>query len=119
MKDRTNLTLLLLLILSVIACAVIWSENPPLVLSLSCIPFFALQLLLLRLSKRRIIRLLPIRLVLLAAVIGLLLRLFGESMTPLLGLILMWASAAPAVGILLAWLLLRFPSRRAAQTNGE
>lgn len=104
MKDRVNPCLLGGFILSLALCVWAWFYDIRLILFLPAIPFFCIQLLLCRMARSRLSRLVPIALDLLMAAVGALLCLLGRSWDTLLGLILLCAAIAPAVGCLLGWL---------------
>lgn len=111
MKDRTNRNLLLALLLGVALCAVVWWVDITMVLFTLVVPFFCLQLLLLRVTKK-----LPVRLIPLCPIVLLLLAagyfwFFGSGWDALAALIFALLSIAPAVGCLAAFLVYRFSGK--------
>ena len=98
MKDPTNKKLLIAFLLGAALCAVVCYVDITMVLFALAVPFFCLQLLLLRLTKKvwlRLIPVYPIALMLLAA--GYYWE-FGSGWDRLATLILGLASIAPAAG---------------------
>lgn len=108
MKDPINKKLLPAFVLSTVLCAGLFFLDPALLLFATALPFFCLQLLLLRGTGRLWLRLLP------ALPIALLLgaagyyALFGRGWDTLAALILALLSIAPAAGCLLALGVHRF-----------
>jgi len=103
MRDKFNCLLLAGCILSAVLCAVVWNIDLILVLYLTAVPFFCLQLLLCRVTRRQWLRALP------AAPIGLLLIMAGvyfirdSGWDRLAALVFGLAAIAPAVGCMLGW----------------
>lgn len=102
-KNRTNLILLSVLILSLALCVGFWFWNMAWLLFLPAVPFFCLQLLLCRMSRWKLLRAIPLILVAAMAAFGFYYAWqpgFGES---LFGVILLLGAISPAVGAVLAW----------------
>ena len=116
MKNRFDLTLLLLFCLSVPACK--WAGDADIrwLLILPGLPVFSLQLLILRRTGEPALRLFPVWLLILFALTGGIIVLVGNGWEPLLGWIMLLASIAPAVALGLAWagytLCARHPIRK-------
>jgi len=111
MKDRTNRNLLLGVLLGVALCAVVWLVDIAMVLFALTVPFFCAQLLLLRLTRKWPVRLLPVYPILLLLGAAGYYLLFGKGWDALAALILALIAAGPAVGCLLAALVFRFAGR--------
>ncbi len=108
MKDPTNKKLLLAFLLGVTLCVAVCCIDITMVLFALALPFFCLQLLLLRLTKKWFLRLIPvcpIALLLLAAGYY---AIFGKGWDALAALIFSLLAIAPAVGCILASLVYRF-----------
>lgn len=105
MKDRVNQLLLGGFLLSLALCVWAWFSDIRLILLIPAFPFFCVQLLLLRMTRARFCLFFPIALDLLLAFFGAFLWLLGPGWDTLLGLILLCAAIAPAVGCLLGWLV--------------
>ena len=103
MKEKTNVVLALGLTLSIIGCVVAWYDNPAWLLYLTVVPFFCIQLLLCRLSKRWQIRIIPVLPVALMGAIALFYLLRDSGWDRLAALIFGLAAIAPAVGLVLGW----------------
>jgi len=103
MKNRFDLWLLLLFFGSVPVC--LWAGGLDIrwLLILPGLPVFFLQLLLCRRTGELGIRILPAALLLLFALSGGLILLVTSGWDALLGLIMLWSSVSPAVGIVLGW----------------
>ena len=101
--DRWNILLLAGAGLSGVVCLAMWPNQLDVLLFISAIPFFCLQLLVCRMSRRRAVRLAPILPV--AALLGMavfyLVRDSGWDR--LAALVLGLGSIAPAAGIALGW----------------
>ena len=111
MKDPTNKKLLIAFLLGVILCAVAWCVDISMVLFALVVPFFCLQLLLLRLTKKLFLRLIPVYPVALLLLSAGYYWLFGKGWDTLAALIFGLASIAPALGCLLALLVYRFSGK--------
>ena len=111
MKDRTNRNLLLGVVLGAALCAVVWWIDIAMVLFALTVPFFCAQLLLLRLTRKWPVRLLPVYPILLLLGAAGYYLLFGKGWDGLAALILALIAAGPAVGCLLAALVFRFAGR--------
>lgn len=103
MKNRFDLSLLMLFFCSVPVC--LWAGGLDIrwLLILPGLPVFFLQLLLCRRTGELGIRILPTALLLLFALTGGIIVLVGVGWDTLLGWIMLLASIAPAIAILLAW----------------
>ncbi len=111
MKDRTNKTLLLVFLLGAALCAVVWCVDISMLLFATVVPFFCLQLLLLRTTKKWFLRLIPVYPVALLLLAAGYYWLFGKGWDALAALIFGLASIAPALGCLLALLVSRFSGK--------
>lgn len=105
MKHKTDLALGLVMTASAFACVVLWQIEILWVFVLSAVPFFCVQLLLCRLSGRWVLRLQPILPVAVLAAIALFYFVRESGWDRLGALILGLACIAPAVGIVLGWLV--------------
>lgn len=103
MPDRTNHILLCTFLLSLSLCILAWLFEIRLLLVLPALPFFCVQLLLCRVTRRGWLRAMPILCVALFCLTGAGLCLFGRSWDTLLGLIMLFASISLAVGCALGW----------------
>ena len=103
MKNKWNRLLLAGCILSAVLCAVVWSLNIGLILYLSVVPFFCLQLLLCRVTRRCWLRAIPeVPVVVLLLMAGF--YFFRDSgWDRLAALVFGLAAIAPTVGCLLGW----------------
>lgn len=102
MKEKTNVILALGLTLSTIGCVVAWYDNPAWLLYLTAVPFFCIQMLLCRLSKRWQIRSIPVLSVALMGAMALFYLVRDSGWDRLGALILGLACIAPALGIIVA-----------------
>ena len=102
MKEKTNVILVLGLTLSTIGCVVAWYDNPAWLLYLTAVPFFCIQLLLCRLSKRWQIRIIPVLPVALMGAIALFYLLRDSGWDRLGAVIFGLACIAPILGIIVA-----------------
>ena len=105
MKHKTDLWLGLVMTASAFACVVLWQVEIQWVFVLSVVPFFCVQLLLCRLSKRLVLRLQPILPVAVLAGIALFYFVRDSGWDRLGALIFGLICIAPAVGIVLGWLV--------------
>lgn len=102
MKGKTDVVLALLLTLSTIGCVVAWYDNPAWLLYVTAVPFFCLQLLLCRLSKRWQIRIVPSIPVVILAGMALFYLVRDSGWDRLAALIFGLACISPALGIIIA-----------------
>ena len=107
MKRHSDLILLAVFLLSLPVCIWAWFWNIALLLYITAIPFFCLQLLLCRVSSRPAARLAPCLPVLLALAAALYYLVRDSGWDRLAALIFALAAIAPAVGIALGWLVWR------------
>ncbi len=112
MKTKLDLVLLALFLLSLPVCVWAWFGDIVLLLYITVIPFFCLQLLLCRVTRSLTARLVPVLPVLLALASALYYLVFGSGWDTLAALIFALASIAPTVGILLGWLVWWLVKRR-------
>lgn len=111
MKERTNRNLLLTFLLGVVLCASVCLVDVSMLLFATVAPFFCLQLLLLRVTKKPFLRLIPVLpIVLMLAAAGYY-WLFGKGWDTLAALIFGLLSIAPAVGCIAAGIVYRFSGR--------
>lgn len=105
MKDRTNqnTALAIILSLSTLFCVGLCFVAPHLLLFFTVVPFFCLQLLLLRLTKRIVLRLVPVYPIVLLLLAAGYYGLFGKGWDTLAALIFALLAIAPAIGCLLAF----------------
>ena len=111
MKDPANKKLFGGFLLSVLLCAAVWCIDITMVLFTLGIPFFCLQLLLLRLTKKPLLRLIPVYPVVLLLFAAGYFWFFGKGWDALAALIFGLMSIAPAVGCILAAVIYRFSGR--------
>lgn len=113
MKDtlKQDLGLMLVLVLSALLCVVCAFVEISMLLFATVVPFFCLQLLLLRLTKRLPVRLIPVYPIALMLALAGYYWIFGSGWDRLATLIFGLASIAPAVGCLSALLVHRFSGR--------
>lgn len=111
MKDPANRKLLIAFLLGAALCAVVWCVDISMLLFATVVPFFCLQLLLLRLTKKPFLRLIPVYPVVLMLLGAGYYWLFGSGWDGLAALILGFASIAPIVGCLFALLVFRFSGK--------
>ena len=112
MRDTSNKPLLLGFLLSLLLCAACWALNIAMLLFALVLPFFFAQLLLLRVTKKWPLRLLPLYPVLLMLLLAGYYWLFGSGWDALGALILGLASIAPILGCVLAVIVHRFAGRK-------
>lgn len=112
MRYRIDLLLALAMTLSTIGCVVAWYDNPAWLLYVTAVPFFCVQLLLCRLSKRRQIRIVPMLPVVILAGMALFCLVRDSGWDRLGALIFGLAAIAPTVGIALGWCVWWFFDRR-------
>ena len=105
MKDQLNRFLLFAGLLFLALGAVSWIIDIRGLLFLPGCSMFCFQLLACRLTTGWGWRLMPLAVLLLWAGCGLLIAICGPGWDGLLGVLMLWASVAPAVGIALAWVL--------------
>ena len=111
MKDRTNKALLFALLLGIALCVLVWWVDIATVLFALVVPFFCAQLLLLRLTKKWPLRLLPVYPIVLALLAAGYYAVFGKGWDGLAALILALLAIAPTVGCALAGLVYRFAGK--------
>lgn len=102
-KNRTNLLLLVLFLLSLALCVGFWFWNIAWLLFLPAVPAFSLQMLLCRMGRWKLLRAVPLVLAAAMAALGFYYGQqpgLGES---LFGVILLLGAVSPAVGAVLAW----------------
>lgn len=104
MKNKANRAIVSALVLSVCLTGLAWCTDIFLLLFVTALPFFFLQLLLCRLTDNLTIRLLPALPVLLMLTAALYYLVFGSGWDRLASLIFALGSIAPTVGIVLGWL---------------
>ena len=102
MKHTTDLLLAFAMTLSTIGCVVAWYDNPAWLLYVTAVPFFCVQLLLCRLSKRWQIRIVPALPVVILAGMALFYLVRDSGWDRLAALLLGLACIAPALGIIVA-----------------
>lgn len=103
MKKDLNLWLLLLFMVSLPVCVWAWFGNILLILFITVIPFFCLQLLLCRVTTSWAARFTPVLPVLLTLGLAAFYLIRDSGWDRLGALIFGLAAIAPAVGIVLAW----------------
>ena len=103
MKNKWNRLLLAACILSAVLCAAIWNLNEGYVLCLSAAPFFCLQLLLCRVTRKRWLRAIPELPVAVLLIIAGFYFFRDSGWDRLAALIFGLLAIAPAVGCLLGW----------------
>lgn len=113
MKDtlKQDVGLVLTLSLSTLVCILCAFMEISMLLFATAVPFFCLQLLLLRLTKKLPLRLIPVCPIVLMLLAAGYYWLFGKGWDALAALVLALASVAPAVGCLAAALVYRFSGR--------
>lgn len=112
MKTKLDLVLLALFLLSLPLCVWAWFGNIVLLLYITVVPFFCLQLLLCRVTDCPTARLVPALPVLLTLVSTLYYLVRDSGWDRLAALIFGLAAIAPTVGILLGWLVWWLVKRR-------
>ena len=105
MKNKLDLVLLGVFLVSLPLCVWAWFANIVLLLYITVVPFFCLQLLLCRVTGSLTARLVPALPVLLALAGALYYLVRDSGWDRLAALIFGLAAIAPAVGILLGWLI--------------
>ena len=108
MKDPTNKKLLVAFLLGVALCAVVRFVDITMVLFALVVPFFCLQLLMLRVTKKLFLRLIPVYPIVLLLLAAGYYAIFGKGWDALAALIFSLMAIAPAVGCVLAVLVHRF-----------
>jgi hypothetical protein len=111
MRDPVNKKLLVGFLLSVLLCAAVWCIDITMVLFVLGLPFFCLQLLLLRLTKKPLLRLIPTYPIVLLLLAAGYFWFFGQGWDALAALIFGLMSIAPALGCVLAAIVHRFSGR--------
>lgn len=111
MKDPTNKKLLFAFLLGVALCAVVCYVDITMVLFALAVPFFCLQLLLLRLTKKVLLRLIPVYPIALLLLAAGYYAAFGKGWDALAALIFSLLAIAPAVGCLCALLVHLFSGK--------
>lgn len=111
MKDRTNRNLLLTFGLGAALCVLVCFADPSMLLFATVVPFFCLQLLLLRLTKKVFLRLIPVYPIALLLLAAGYYALFGKDWDALAALVFGLVSIAPIVGCVFAGLVYRFSGR--------
>ena len=114
-KNRVNLALLAVMLLSAALCVGFWFWDITWLLYLPAIPFFCLQLLLCRMERWKPLRAAPLVLLAAVALWGGWICLTWSGWDALLGVILLLGAISPAVGSVLAWAVwgfLQFRKRR-------
>ncbi len=109
MTKRTNSGLLIALAASVLGCVAVGFISFPMLLFATVVPFFCVQLLLLRVTKRWYLRALPAVPILICLGWAGYLWIFGVGWDTLGALILDLIAIAPAVGCVLALVVHRLP----------
>lgn len=112
MKNKLDLVLLAGFMLSLPVCVWAWFSNMVLLLFITVVPFFCLQLLLCRLTGSLTARLVPVAPVLLSLAGALFYTVRDSGWDRLAALIFALASIAPAAGLLLGWLVWWLMARR-------
>ncbi len=105
MKNKLDLVLLAVFLLSLPVCVWAWCSNIVLLLFITAVPFFCLQLLLCRVTGSLTARLVPVLPVLLSLAGALYYAVRYSGWDALAALILALAAIAPTVGIALGWLV--------------
>ena len=111
MKNHTNRNLLIVFLLGIVLCAAVCFMDISLLLFCTVVPFFCLQLLLLRLTKKLPVRLVPVYPIVLMLALAGYYWVFGSGWDRLATLIFGFASIAPAVGCLTALIVHHFSGR--------
>lgn len=111
MKDPANKKLLIAFLLGVALCAVVWCVDITMVLFALVVPFFCLQLLLLRVTKKLYLRLIPVYPIALLLLAAGYYAAFGKGWDALAALIFSLLAIAPAVGCLCALLVHLFSGK--------
>ena len=104
MFDRTNRFLLAAGVLTLVLCGLSFSVDVRLLLFLPALPAFCFQYLVLRMTSDRVLRLLPLFLLALWAGVGWLILTLATGWDGLLGVLMLFTSIAPAVGLAAAGL---------------
>ena len=112
MKRHLDLILLAVFLLSLPVCIWSWFGDITVLLYITVIPFFCLQLLLCRVTRSLSARLVPGLPVLLALASALYYLVRDSGWDRLAALIFAFASIAPTVGIALGWLVWWLMHRR-------
>ena len=102
MKNRWNLLLSVLTILSATLCLFAWVIDIRLMLFLPALPAFCLQMLLCRKTRRYALWPIPLLCVALFCLAGAWIVQMEPGLDGILGLIMMFASISPTVGCVLA-----------------
>lgn len=111
MKDPANKKLLIAFLLGVALCTVVWCVDITMVLFALVVPFFCLQLLLLRVTKKLYLRLIPVYPIALLLLAAGYYAAFGKGWDALAALIFSLLAIAPAVGCLCALLVHLFSGK--------
>ena len=111
MKDPVNKRLFAAFLLGASLCAAVWCVDIGMVLFALAVPFFCLQLLLLRVTKKRFLRLIPVYPIILLLLAAGYYWFFGSGWDRLATLIFGLVSIAPTVGCIAAVLVYRFDGR--------
>jgi len=119
MKHKNDRYLAAAAVLSLPLCLWAWFFDIRLLLVLPAVPALCIQLLLCRRTGQFLLRLIPLVLVALFAGTGALILFLSSGWDGLLGLIMLFASIAPAAGILLAWGGYALYSRRLRKEGGH
>ena len=119
MKNRTNLILLSVFLLSVLVCIGSQYVDVTLILFLPAIPMFCLQWLLCRVSRRFWVRILPALPSVVLGLMALFYLLRDSGWDRLAALILGAAAIAPTVGCLLGWCAWGIPILRRRRKEKE
>ena len=104
MFDRTNRILLTAGVLTLVLCGFSFSVDVRLLLFLPALPAFCFQYLVLRMTPDRVLRLFPLFLLALWAGVGWLILVLASGWDGLLGVLMLYTSIAPAVGLAAAGL---------------
>ena len=118
MKDRTNRILLGVGLLSLALCSAGFIVDIRLLLFLPAIPAFCAPALLFRLTPSLPLRLIPLILLALFAGVGGLILLLASGWDGLLGLLMLFGSIAPAVGLAAAFLCWLFSRKKGGFRHG-
>lgn len=103
MKKQIDLWLLLVFLLSLPVCVWAWFANIMLILFVTVVPFFCLQLLLCRVTVSRVARAVPVLPVLFTLMLSAFYFIRDSGWDRLGALIFGAAAIAPTVGIALGW----------------
>lgn len=103
MPDRTNRILLCAVLLSLSLCILAWLFEIRLLLILPSLPFFCVQLLLCRVTRRGWLRAVPFLCVAVFGLTGAWICLSARGWDTLLGLLMLFASISPVAGCALGW----------------